>query len=157
MSVLAGTDTSRRTRRPGSRGIALVTLAFAVMIFMGVAGLAVDVAYLYAARTEAQRSADAAALAAANDFANSGYTRILPEAARFARAPSRRDAEQRSARWRRLVRGAGLSKLPAPNSIDQRSEIGRTSAARRTQKNERGRQMALFTSVIRRSGARDPA
>lgn len=41
---------------------------------MGTAGVAVDLAYLYTARAEAQRAADAAALAAANDFANSGYT-----------------------------------------------------------------------------------
>jgi Flp pilus assembly protein TadG len=60
--------------RPSSRGIALISLAFAMVLFLGTAGMAVDLAYLYAARVEAQRSADAAALAAANDFANSGYT-----------------------------------------------------------------------------------
>jgi len=49
-------------------------LAFAMMILMGTVGLAVDLACLYTARGEAQRAADAAALAGANDFANSGYT-----------------------------------------------------------------------------------
>lgn len=57
-----------------SRGSVLVTFAFALMVFMGTAGLAVDLACLYTARAEAQRAADAAALAAAHDFANSGYT-----------------------------------------------------------------------------------
>lgn len=65
---------TRSSRRSSSRGVALVLFTFATMIFMGTAGLAVDLAYLYTARAEAQRAADAAALAAANDFANSGYT-----------------------------------------------------------------------------------
>jgi Flp pilus assembly protein TadG len=68
-------------RGSSSRGVALVMFAFATMILMGTAGLAVDLAYLYTARAEAQRAADAAALAAANDFANSGYTSgLLTEA-----------------------------------------------------------------------------
>jgi hypothetical protein len=45
-----------------------------MMLLMGIAGLAVDLGCLYVARVEAQSSADAAALAAASDFANSGYT-----------------------------------------------------------------------------------
>jgi Flp pilus assembly protein TadG len=81
MSANAHLDARQPTRRASSRGVALVSLAFASMLFMGTAGLAVDLAYLYAARAEAQRSADAAALAAANDFANSGYTSGLLTAA----------------------------------------------------------------------------
>jgi Putative Flp pilus-assembly TadE/G-like len=67
-------NTAQGRRRRSSRGVALVTFTFATMILMGTSGMAVDLAYLYTARAEAQRAADAAALAAANDFANSGYT-----------------------------------------------------------------------------------
>ncbi len=63
-----------RQRRGKSRGITLVIVAFSMMLMLGIAGMAVDLGYLYCARSEAQQAADAAALAAANDFAQSGYT-----------------------------------------------------------------------------------
>ena len=43
-------------------------------MLLGAAGLAIDLAGLYVARSEAQRSADAAALAGAQEFVNSGFT-----------------------------------------------------------------------------------
>lgn len=49
-------------------------VAFGMMMMLGVAGMAIDLGYLYCARSEAQQTADAAALAAAHDFADSGYT-----------------------------------------------------------------------------------
>ncbi len=74
MKPFQSQNTAQPPRRSSSRGVALVWLAFAMTLLMGTIGLAVDLAYLYTARSEAQRAADAAALAGANDFANSGYT-----------------------------------------------------------------------------------
>jgi len=49
-------------------------VAGAMVLILGVAGLAIDLASLYVARSEAQRAADAAALAGAEMFVTSGYT-----------------------------------------------------------------------------------
>lgn len=49
-------------------GSAIVFFAFFILFLMGAAALAVDLGMLYVARSEAQRSADAAALAGANVF-----------------------------------------------------------------------------------------
>lgn len=65
---------SRRGRRTSRRGMALFTVAFGMVGLVSVIGLSVDLVYLYAARSEAQRAADAAAVAGAQVFANSGYT-----------------------------------------------------------------------------------
>src|SRR5256885_12073740 len=56
------------------RGSTLLLAAFALLILLAMGALAIDVATLYVARTEAQRAADAAALAGANAFATSGCT-----------------------------------------------------------------------------------
>jgi hypothetical protein len=80
MNTLTIPETKHSSRRSSSRGVALLSFAFGMTLFMGAVGMAVDLAYLYTARVEAQRSADAAALAAANDFANSGYTSGLLDA-----------------------------------------------------------------------------
>lgn len=50
------------------RGSALVFFAFFILFLMGAAALAIDLGMLYVARNEAQRSADAAALAGASVF-----------------------------------------------------------------------------------------
>lgn len=57
--------------RPRERGSALVFFAFFILFLMGAAALAIDLGMLYVARNEAQRSADAAALAGANVFTGS--------------------------------------------------------------------------------------
>src|SRR5581483_3410483 len=59
------------------RGSTLLLAAFALVILLGMAALAIDVATLYVARTEAQRAADAAALAGATVFVNSGCTNSM--------------------------------------------------------------------------------
>jgi Flp pilus assembly protein TadG len=56
------------------RGVTLVIFALFIVFLLGVAALAIDLGLLYVARSEAQRSADAAALAGANVFATSGCT-----------------------------------------------------------------------------------
>jgi len=58
----------------GERGVVLWMVAAAMVMILGVAALAIDLAALYAARDEAQRAADAAALAGAEEFVTSGYT-----------------------------------------------------------------------------------
>ena len=56
------------------RGSVLVMVSAGMVMLLGVAGLAIDLAGLYVARNEAQRSADAAALSGAQEFVNSGFT-----------------------------------------------------------------------------------
>jgi Putative Flp pilus-assembly TadE/G-like len=60
--------------RKGERGITIVLVAFSLLALLGMAALAIDVSTLYVAHGEAQRAADAAALAGARMFAFSGYT-----------------------------------------------------------------------------------
>jgi hypothetical protein len=69
MSKRAG---MRRTR--SQRGMSIFIVALGLMLLVGIAGLSVDLASLYVARNEAQRAADAAALAGAEEFIGSGYT-----------------------------------------------------------------------------------
>src|ERR1700758_218080 len=56
------------------RGVTMLLVAVALVSVLAMAALAVDVLALYVARTEAQKAADAGALAAAKMFAFTGYT-----------------------------------------------------------------------------------
>ena len=56
----------------GERGSTLLMVAFCLIVLLGMAALGVDLANFYVARSEAQRSADAAALAGATYWANHG-------------------------------------------------------------------------------------
>jgi len=59
----------------------LVMVAFALVVLLGVAALAIDLAFFYVGRSEAQRAADAAALAGAKQFVDSGFTSgVIPQA-----------------------------------------------------------------------------
>ncbi|MGZ4731238.1 MAG: pilus assembly protein TadG-related protein, partial [Terriglobales bacterium] len=60
--------------RKNERGITIVLVAISLLSLLGMAALAIDVSTLYMAHGEAQRAADAAALAGARMFAFSGYT-----------------------------------------------------------------------------------
>src|SRR6478609_337327 len=60
--------------RKNERGITIVLVAISLLSLLGMAALAIDVSTLYMAHGEAQRAADAAALAGARMFALSGYT-----------------------------------------------------------------------------------
>lgn len=62
------------TQRAGERGVTIALVALAMMAIMAMAALSVDVVTLYLANAEAQRSADAAALAAARILSISGMT-----------------------------------------------------------------------------------
>jgi Putative Flp pilus-assembly TadE/G-like len=63
--------------RKNEQGVTMVLVAVALVSVLAMAALAVDVLALYVARSEAQRAADAGALAAAKMFAFSGYTSNL--------------------------------------------------------------------------------
>src|SRR5579859_4487991 len=56
------------------RGITMILVAIAMVAIIAMAALSIDVITLYLAREEAQRSADAAALAAARVISLSGIT-----------------------------------------------------------------------------------
>ncbi len=58
----------------GERGVVLWMAAAAIVMILGMAAVTIDLASLYVARDEAQRAADAAALAGAEEFVTSGYT-----------------------------------------------------------------------------------
>jgi Tfp pilus assembly protein PilE len=60
--------------RKAQRGVTLVVVALALVVIALLAGLAIDMVALYVARSEAQRAADAGALAGAEQFVNSGFT-----------------------------------------------------------------------------------
>ncbi len=68
-----------RDKHPGQahreeRGVSLVIVAFGLVALLGFAALAIDLAFLYVGRSEAQRAADAAALAGAKEFRDSGFS-----------------------------------------------------------------------------------
>jgi uncharacterized membrane protein len=65
---------AHRPHRKNERGITIVLVAFSLLTLLGMAALAIDVSALYIAHGEAQRAAEAAALAGARAFASSGYT-----------------------------------------------------------------------------------
>jgi len=60
--------------RRGQRGATLIMVALSLVILLGISALAIDLVSLYVARSEAQRAADAAALAGAEMFVKSGFT-----------------------------------------------------------------------------------
>jgi len=65
---------SRKRARNGERGVTMIIVAIAMVSMLAMVALAVDVITLYAARSEAQRAADSAALAAAKMLVDAGVT-----------------------------------------------------------------------------------
>src|SRR5215471_251090 len=72
-----------RTMNAGSRvgrssqneaGMTLILVALAMVVLLGISALAIDLVALYVARNEAQRAADAGALAGATVFISLGCT-----------------------------------------------------------------------------------
>lgn len=62
--------------KKNERGQTIILVAIAMLSLLAMAALAIDVVTLYVARSEAQRTATAAALAGAKIFATSGYTSV---------------------------------------------------------------------------------
>ena len=58
------------------RGVALAFVALLLFVLLGLAALAIDIGMLYGARTEAQRTADAAALAGASILLGNGRDEV---------------------------------------------------------------------------------
>jgi hypothetical protein len=56
------------------RGSTLFIVASSMLVILGLSGLAIDLVALYSGKSEAQRSADAAALAGATTFVTSGFS-----------------------------------------------------------------------------------
>lgn len=52
-----------RSPQRGEQGVAIILAAAVAVVLMGMAGFAVDLGWLYSQRTEAQKAAEAAALA----------------------------------------------------------------------------------------------
>jgi Flp pilus assembly protein TadG len=65
---------TRKQSNNSERGASLLLIAASMVVLLGLCALAIDLASLYVARSEAQRSADAAALAGAKIFAASSCT-----------------------------------------------------------------------------------
>src|SRR5438876_1013371 len=72
-TVISRSHPSYRFRRR-EHGVTMVLVAVAMVAIIAIAALSIDVITLYLAREEAQRSADAAALAAARVISISGLT-----------------------------------------------------------------------------------
>ena len=68
------THTFRRLESNNERGVTMVLVAAAMVAIIGMAAMSIDLVTLYLAREEAQRAADAAALAAARIISVSGIT-----------------------------------------------------------------------------------
>ena len=64
---------SHPIERNTQRGMSLVLVAAILVVLLGISALAIDLAALYVRRNEAQRAADAAALAGAKKFVESGF------------------------------------------------------------------------------------
>jgi Putative Flp pilus-assembly TadE/G-like len=63
--------------RPAERGQTIILVVFSAFALLAMTAIAIDVVTLYVARNEAQRAADAAALAGAKAFVSTGYTSNL--------------------------------------------------------------------------------
>jgi hypothetical protein len=114
----------RRNKR--ERGQTIVLVAISLLSLLAIAALAVDVATLYAARSEIQRSADAVALAAAKAIADSGFTTLPSSDTHYADAKllaqsmsnAAIDAMLSSTAQVNLVAGALPTAVPAHPTVD---------------------------------------
>ena len=68
------TKTYLTRKKSRERGSSLLILAGGMVVLIGLMGLAIDLVSLYLGKSEAQRAADAAALAGAQEFVLSGFT-----------------------------------------------------------------------------------
>src|SRR5579884_564610 len=64
----------KKSNAKGERGSTVFLMAMSMVFMVAMAALAIDVVVLYVVRSEAQRAADAAALAGAHVFVSSGLT-----------------------------------------------------------------------------------
>src|ERR1700757_4319865 len=70
------TSQFRSVETSGERGVTMILVALAMVAIVAMAAMSIDLVTLYLAREEAQRTADAAALAAARVMAAGGTTSV---------------------------------------------------------------------------------
>jgi Flp pilus assembly protein TadG len=104
----------RRPRRSqqqlkAEHGVTMVLVAVAMVAIIGIAALSIDVITLYLAREEAQRSADAAALAAARIISVSGITG---------------DPTNASTRWSAVCGGSSGVASQAAQAVGMQNSVG---------------------------------
>lgn len=88
-------------RNDGERGAVAVITAFCLVVLLGLAALAIDVALMYEERAQLQNGADAAALAVAQDCSRN--TNCLDAAAVLPRAQQMADTNARDARSKAAI------------------------------------------------------
>ena len=92
----------------------MVLVAIAMVAIIAMAALSIDVVTLYLAREEAQRSADAAALAAARVISISGITG---------------DPTNETSSWSTVCGGSSSPATQAAQAVAQQNAIGNVAAA----------------------------
>ena len=100
--------------RHGERGVTMVLVALAMIAIIAMAALSIDVITLYLAREEAQRAADAAALAAARVISISGLTG---------------DPADSQNLWQAICNGSTSPASQAATAVATQSAVGGTVAA----------------------------
>lgn len=114
---------TRRRDRSQRRGASLVLAAVAMVTVGAVAAVAVDLGMLYKARSDAQRAAEAAALAGASAFVD--FASTDPEAVDSADARARRFAESNGILNRPVTAGEVQEVQVIPDSQKVRVVVGR--------------------------------
>ena len=99
--------------RPRERGVTMVLVAIALVAIIAMAALSIDVITLYLAKEEAQRSADAAALAAARVISLSGMTG---------------DPNNSTSSWQAICGGAGSPATLEATAVAKQSAVGGAAA-----------------------------
>jgi Flp pilus assembly protein TadG len=99
--------------RRQERGVTMVLVAIAMVAIIAMAALSIDLIALYLAREEAQRSADAAALAAARVISLSGMTG---------------DPNNSASSWQAICGGSGSPATQTATAVATQNAVGRAAA-----------------------------
>src|SRR4029077_2937178 len=105
-------------RRRGEHGQTIILVAVAMVGLLGMVALSIDVVTLYVARSEMQRAADAAALAGAKAFVDSGGTSDPTNATRQALAQTMATNVIRDILPQNRVSGVGPSQVAGSPAFD---------------------------------------
>ena len=100
--------------RRQERGVTMVLVAIAMVAIIAMAALSIDVITLYLAREEAQRSADAAALAAARVISLSGITGTV-------------DPDNDTSSWKQICGSSGIATQTA-QAVGMQNSVGGIAA-----------------------------
>jgi Flp pilus assembly protein TadG len=100
--------------RTRERGVTMALVALAMVAIIAMAGLSIDIGTLYQASAEAQRAADAGALAAARTISMQGLTG---------------DPTNASSSWQQICGGAGTPATMAAQTAAQQNTVGGVTLA----------------------------